>query len=1259
MANLRTNQEEIIGSLIPDVYVDTVTLETSGDIIKHRNPHIDFAGEEGRRDPVTGEVLEPVGPPEDEGTLTVLVNMLLKDKVETGFISSWFNQQGFNKFVKIIVAVSTNSAVSNLLIRAETDKSFARLFFGAGIAHRHGNTLVAAVARQLENDPRFKDLSRGQTYEVVEASLKDVSLSAVPQLGPDDEPRAVFEIQEDEDGGQVQNIGVKARFSIEGTTNPEHLTIFAFSYLDLSALQEEIPDLDFNPDGYNSTGLSFATGKLTIQSVVRDSQIVKNASIFRDERGRVWPGRVHQMAPGQFMTGQSHDSNRNQRMLTRSIIPNTTVQDFRNVKNVEKNITDLSFFKSRIIPSLSRIFRERVEKNLNDENKSSYFSDLFLARGLKEQANMAFSIDVGKFIRERTKYPALLEADPSLLFTHYKILSLSVGRRRVQKPAKFKDSVVGYNVDGLSLILFDKEKPVELVVTSQDSRLGLSSIIGEQTGNTIREIDLDTGGGVRSFSVSDHEISKATDGFYQYGIELEIQDKLKEFLKAEIVKLMMNRALFIEYYNESSEPTGKFKKSSNSAGNPHIIVPSPRPDVGTPELKENYNPYTNRFTRKFIEKMERKYSEVPADSPWNKIIENISVLLDLFSSQSREASSLKNTEFKKNLWTLSSPQTGSPDGILAILEMVDNTVSRISKLIGENGSVTTDTSAGSTSRGSFSSSSSSGAPAPKKDTYKIMYWFTNSVFDTNQLKETGFHYLLNRDEEIREISGNDGLAGLRSLSINQFRSRISNEVLSFFREANAPISTQEVNNYELMTLLADTATSDYSFLSPARVRVKNGKTYSGFQEMSLPISTAVTISEILNINSPPNSPKRIPSPRADTSEHENVFDTHSKTIRDNLIEVLADRNCTIEVPLITAPLPHLRAAPIAAPSQRSLPSIGGVSSPLDRIDTLDSVNNSISEFLGDSSSILSGMREERENNIDIHTTRDNDTFNPGLMFLKMMLTTILEKEGLPKTTTTSLIRQPPARRDIQAFSLFNEDNVIEKIHQGNRFRRGKRYEEFVPGLPIQIKSLILGSHPTGGELVRRIMGNLFEGDNPLVDPLTAISVFMRFMSLVRIELFTGYEYVTQEVSSPSQSTGASDRRNENSGTTTKREFQLKEPTWTLLSRRLFNQRKDLGVEMLCRIRPYSSEEMGVYAIRAAQLPIYDEYFTIRPHDLRNIPLTPSVPPSNLPNLEVSYRDVSREFISTDPRILEDLELEEVGPAVSELSTLGGNNNVQS
>ena len=108
MANLRLNQTDLIGRIIPDVYVDKVTLETAGDFLKQRNPHIDFEGEEGRRDPLTGEILEGQQPTLSQSFLKVTVDLLMKDLLESDEITSWMYQNDFAKYLILLRIVSSS-----------------------------------------------------------------------------------------------------------------------------------------------------------------------------------------------------------------------------------------------------------------------------------------------------------------------------------------------------------------------------------------------------------------------------------------------------------------------------------------------------------------------------------------------------------------------------------------------------------------------------------------------------------------------------------------------------------------------------------------------------------------------------------------------------------------------------------------------------------------------------------------------------------------------------------------------------------------------------------------------------------------------------------------------------------------------------------------------------------------------------------------------------------------------------------------------
>ena len=87
MSLVPVSQESILGSLIPDVYINGVTLETSGSPVRETNPHIAHVREAPKQKP-----------PEQ---LVVTVDLSLKERLDDSLISSWFGEQEFTKYLKI------------------------------------------------------------------------------------------------------------------------------------------------------------------------------------------------------------------------------------------------------------------------------------------------------------------------------------------------------------------------------------------------------------------------------------------------------------------------------------------------------------------------------------------------------------------------------------------------------------------------------------------------------------------------------------------------------------------------------------------------------------------------------------------------------------------------------------------------------------------------------------------------------------------------------------------------------------------------------------------------------------------------------------------------------------------------------------------------------------------------------------------------------------------------------------------------------
>ena len=105
MTKLRLNNTNIIGELLPNIFIDNVILESGGSPIMIDDPHIDHPRE--NRDLISN----PSGGSKAE------VRLLLKDKIGISGLGSWFANTQLNKYLKIIVMASLSEEITDFLVR--------------------------------------------------------------------------------------------------------------------------------------------------------------------------------------------------------------------------------------------------------------------------------------------------------------------------------------------------------------------------------------------------------------------------------------------------------------------------------------------------------------------------------------------------------------------------------------------------------------------------------------------------------------------------------------------------------------------------------------------------------------------------------------------------------------------------------------------------------------------------------------------------------------------------------------------------------------------------------------------------------------------------------------------------------------------------------------------------------------------------------------------------------------------------------------
>ena len=415
--------KSIVGSIMPNVFVDQIKLESMGGSVPARdNPHIDVS--------IEGSAAMESGATSAARALKVTVQISLKDSPSKDAVNSWFKKNKFVNYLSYVVICSTDEFVTNTLLTNDDQGNRSHLIGAVASSGKLVGNLEQNIINSLVNyyvGPAKRSL--------VEKNLK-VRSGKVNEAIDLDEQQMTPLVQVDDNGREIYNFPLSVTFEGSGMENskPKHLTIFAYSLFEIDKYFEDIVGggaLLNNLKALSDMGI----GKVTVQQAIKNFQVIRESVIFRrQDTDEIYMGPYHAMANGALMAGTNHAEG--QPMLYSEVVPNTMVQDFRNFEELVPNVLDLSSFQKDLLPSTNRFFTEFVKDNLENKDKTNYFSDIWISRGLKGECKFAFAVDLIKIIKENTKYSWLLEEDPTLIQRYFKILSFKIFRRRVQRTRK-------------------------------------------------------------------------------------------------------------------------------------------------------------------------------------------------------------------------------------------------------------------------------------------------------------------------------------------------------------------------------------------------------------------------------------------------------------------------------------------------------------------------------------------------------------------------------------------------------------------------------------------------------------------------------------------------------------------------------------------------------------------------------------------------------------------------------------------------------
>jgi len=1135
------NQDQLLGTLIPDVYISKIILESSGETEKSKedNPHIDIGKKPIQvANPSTGFrnfqrlVSDLTNKNDTSDKLLVTVELVLKEKFDNGLVGTWFKNEDFKKYIRLKVIQSTKSTLTEMATR---DKNV--LFVVSKI---DAFKMKKSIRDKTINDMAFsfKAINLDDLNNKLSSDIESKVLNVKDDIVGDKTNLTQHYTDVDENGNTIVTFVFRTKFELN-SRSPEHLTYFAFSYLDLKQLA-----LDY---GFKLDSRIFREpiGKVVSDVVFENASLVGESFVYVDDSGAIWVGAIDEMANGKSF-GITKDGSR--LILHRIMVGNSKIQDFRNFDELEKLNLDFSIIENE----LARAKLDSPRKDLlNIKMVDSLFSDLHLARDDVGNSRFFFSINYRKTLETNAAYGKLFSNDvtaKAAMEDSY-IVSMKMLRRRVKgSPEAGSSADVTQLFDENQIdetVGLSGEKSFKTFVTKNDNSFSLREIPQLFTSGVDKVQDLS---GVRHFTGVDKIMPSITDGYYVYGVEVEVKDSSYDFIQNRIVELKNAKLVLERYYNEGIKIESTQTIVSNN--NPHIDFPGETKIDQKSLIAGNFNPFLNRFTQRFINDQIKKYGlEDATATPWGFAVRTYMNMLKLFAN---DIENIPFNKLEKSLFYFTHPATGNPSGIAKLIKLMETLEVGLSSAIGGSsvsGAIPTKFATKSISAlGMKSDSSTRSVDISRKNksttkTFKVVKFF-NNFFDSNISKSIGYDFL-NIEEH------KDTFSGLKVLTGDEYGVRVEREINHFFVQENQTRPDINIKLKDQQYTSNDNVDStSYSFLTPARIRF--GLTHDivrlGNSPTPLVDKTQLALFEV---NAKSYNTFIGMSKKQSVDSKKSTSDKNFHSVANASYELLSRLNVE---PIVSV---NRKLVPLSSlVLERSIPRVPATVDPI--VD-----DNSICD------------RSDKEGN----NKADNNTNPTPIMIglIQRLEAKNFNQKGLSKKGLSFSSNRRTAsgeQQSIKMFDLASNDCLINKVIQGKKlhsaesFFQGESHNtnimEAMTKLPNQIKSLYLAR--TSPQIVRK---NAFKFDTDIMkDPAEKAEFRLNYQMINTVQVFSGYKISVDG------------------------NLLLKEPIWIPLTLFLYNQSTN-GV-LMCRLKPYENKVVGIVRDNSLELPHYDEYFILTP-----------------------------------------------------------------
>jgi len=827
------------------------------------------------------------------------------------------------------------------------------------------------------------------------------------------------------DGKDVFCVTYEVSFDVT-TYNPRNLALFASTFINLKEYQlQKLPQLNSERE--------VLQGIVASQNIINRGDVPARSKVALLPDGKVWAGPVH-FHPGKgLMVGAFHTS-RPHESLEEKDVPNLVVKDYRSLDKIKE--ADL----------LLRPYRKRRRKKLENKRaqgnriikKEVYVTEPDYSFNELNEMRFLFHLDYHKTIAQRTQFGAcFVNADPrskEFILNNTKIKDIVITRHRVLRgltrseniPTDFedRDEIVAESGDGKRRRLRPRRK-----VRSKNPELEDTEKINI---GGIREVNLGlrNSEGIRTFTVSDFEMARKTDGKYTYSVSMTLEDGTVAFVEEQKKKLSQAIRSLEDYYRVASQrlntdhQTGGFTKSFVDT----MLMTYPVPNLG------QVNRMRPRRRRKIVQ------SSI-ARAPW---LNAISAYADVAAS----LTSVDTADLARGVLLmegLASPTSGTTQGLELILGMMRNLRNKISSVVGGTpGEPKAD-------EVNYKQKTSSFKGKMPKATVRINKRF-KEVHDSNKQNFVGYDFLnLRRRQNV----------GLRVVSTDQMRTRLLQENQKYFNQD--PMEDQEqpkIDKTESLgakdfTRYINLQDAFYSYLTPARVFYgdRRLKLVNRGRRLWSPRQYNVILSSLMATTTPRDSlsdlsirPAPAPlEPAEITVQPPVTFDSNysptvAKIDKDDLSIAVANS-------VFTSTL----GASFVSPAVHSL-SVSQESFILgsENNDAEDSVFGADpKDFLGENSKFATDRLEPIELDIDDSYEDTESQQEDYSSVSNIFAASVLNPRPVDKSKSSSVSLLDPT----------NERNIIDKrLEQLDKTEEPNREkQEFMSQLPNQVKSIFLSA----------------------------------------------------------------------------------------------------------------------------------------------------------------------------------------------------------